>query len=109
MAWPKGKPRPEGAGRKKGTPNKASLPILELCEKHNCNPAEALIKCMEDPEYRFLAAKELMQYIYPKKRALEVDANVNMELAQKAQEYSELPKEEQIQIMKQELKKLEGK
>lgn len=25
MAWPKGKPRAEGAGRKKGTPNKATL------------------------------------------------------------------------------------
>lgn len=33
MAWPKGKPRDPAnrGGRKKGTPNKASVPWKELC------------------------------------------------------------------------------
>ncbi|WP_152641979.1 hypothetical protein [Ralstonia mannitolilytica] len=29
MAWPKGKPRPEGAGRKKGSQNKTTLAVKE--------------------------------------------------------------------------------
>ena len=29
MAWPKGKPRPKGAGRKRGTPNKATADVKE--------------------------------------------------------------------------------
>lgn len=33
MAYPKGAKRPIGAGRKKGTPNKASVSIRELMEK----------------------------------------------------------------------------
>jgi hypothetical protein len=30
MAWPKGKPRPEGAGRKKGTTNKTSAQLKDM-------------------------------------------------------------------------------
>ena len=30
MAWPKGTPRPEGAGRKKGTPNKNTGLLKEM-------------------------------------------------------------------------------
>lgn len=29
MAWPKGKPRPPGSGRAKGTPNKSSATVRE--------------------------------------------------------------------------------
>lgn len=72
MGFEVGKPRHPNAGRKKGTPNKSSLPIEEVCRFHNCNPLEALIECMKDPEQRFNAAKELMQYLYPKRKALEV-------------------------------------
>ena len=32
MAWPKGTPRPEGAGRKKGTPNKLTMEAREAIE-----------------------------------------------------------------------------
>ena len=37
MAWPKGKPRPKGAGRVKGTPNKATM-----------NAREAIAKLVDD-------------------------------------------------------------
>lgn len=30
MAWPKGKPRPAGAGRVKGTPNKVNKELKEM-------------------------------------------------------------------------------
>lgn len=72
-------------GRKKGTPNAATAPIAELCAAHNCNPIEILIefckplepglspeKMLERIGYRFQAAKELAQYLYPKRKALEI-------------------------------------
>lgn len=77
MAWPKGKPRGEktaGSGRKIGTPNKSSLPIAEMCDFHNCSPLEAMIKFCSHQEdsFRFQAAKELLNYLYPKKTAQSV-------------------------------------
>lgn len=62
-------------GRKPGTPNKSSLPIEALCAFHNCSPIEVLIKMANDSNdkaYQFQAAKELAQYLYPKRKALEV-------------------------------------
>ena len=32
MSWPKGKPRPAGAGRRKGTPNKVSKDLRGMIE-----------------------------------------------------------------------------
>ncbi len=104
--------RPPGhkksGGRQKGVLNKSSLPIEELCALHNCNPVEVMIEFAkgDDKGFKFQAAKELMNYILPKKRALEIDANVNIELAKKAEEYAKLPKEEQIQLMEEEIKRL---
>lgn len=62
-------------GRKPGTPNKATLPIAELCAFHNCSPIEILIKMAndnKDKNYQFQAARELASYLYPKRKALEV-------------------------------------
>lgn len=59
MAWPKGKPRPPGAGRKKGTPNKASRPWKELVTAICEDPAhqERLLSAtLERPELIFKAA-----------------------------------------------------
>jgi len=71
-------PRPKGlpktGGRKKGTPNKATYPVAELCEKLGCNPIEALIAFCKSqhPDFRFAAAKELAQYLHPKRKAVEL-------------------------------------
>ncbi len=67
--------RPKGysktGGRQKGSINKTSLPIAELCAFHGCSPLEGLIKFCSHPEdgYKFQAMKELMQYLYPKRTA----------------------------------------
>jgi hypothetical protein len=105
----------------KGTPNKTTLPIAELCEFHKVNPIEVLIEYCKpippglSPEqmlsragYRFQAARELAQYLYPKRKALEIDSTINVELAKRAEEYSKLPKDEQIMLMEQELRRLKG-
>lgn len=63
------------AGRAKGTPNKSSLPIEELCAKWECSPVEVLIKLTMDekePDRQLAAAKELCQYLYPKRKAVEI-------------------------------------
>lgn len=43
MAYPKGKKRPEGAGRKKGTPNKSSLKAELIAEELGVDPFKILL------------------------------------------------------------------
>ncbi len=73
-------------GRVKGSLNKKTTEILELCEKHDCNPMEVLIEYCKPVDYsrmtpqealahasqRFNAAREICKYIYPVKKAVEV-------------------------------------
>lgn len=40
----RGMARPEGAGRKKGTPNKKTQTLLEKCEEIGCDPFEVLMR-----------------------------------------------------------------
>jgi hypothetical protein len=42
MPWPKGKTRPPGAGRKKGTPNKSVQSIQEKLDRIGCDPFEGM-------------------------------------------------------------------
>lgn len=99
MAYPKGQKRPEGAGRKKGTPNKATLPLKEMAQKLGVDPFEILLRfAAEDwkglgydartkisysgagiefeefiikPELRGKCAAEACQYIHAKRKAIE--------------------------------------
>jgi hypothetical protein len=87
-------------GRQKGTPNKDTTYLVELCEKLNCDPAEILIliakgdwqslgyetpmiekfgvggvKIIEHViqlDHRVDAAKTLMGFIYPKRKSVEI-------------------------------------
>lgn len=80
---------PKSGGRKKGTPNKASLPIEELCQTLNCAPAKVMIAFCKskNPAVRFQAAKELMQYLHPKRKAIEHSGEIKNQI-------SELPDDE---------------
>jgi len=76
MAWPKGKPRPPGAGRALGTPNKDKANLLELCDKHGLNVFEAMIMATMtegNPDKYFHKLSELAQYLYPKRRATDLN------------------------------------
>lgn len=57
--------------RTAGSQNKAKLLVAQYCHDRNCSPLDALIELMRVPEFKFLAAKELMPYIYPKLKHLE--------------------------------------
>lgn len=100
MPFQKGKPRAENAGRKKGTPNKDSLPLEQKAKELGIDPFEILLRFAAGdweglgydnecyisenaggstkigytipPELRSKAAAEASQYLYPKKKALEI-------------------------------------
>lgn len=108
MPAPKGHPR--YGGRKAGTPNRRTQSLIDKCEELGVDPFIGLLELAKDSDkgIRMSALKELCQYVYPKRRAMELDANVNMDLAKKAEEFAQLPKDQQIELMEAELKRLKG-
>jgi hypothetical protein len=89
---PPGSNRTPGSGRKKGTPNRRTLLVEEIMGKANFEPIERLILiaegkwkelgCKKAPpmklalELQFYALRELAQYKHPKRKAIEVKAEV---------------------------------
>ena len=73
-----GDKRPEGAGRKKGQPNKKTLALVELLEAAAYCPVEKILSILKNPKaYLSDSDKvrfnlELMSYLYPKRKAIEV-------------------------------------
>jgi hypothetical protein len=69
-------------GRIKGTPNKKTTDIQQLLENLNCNPIEGMARIAENIEIdigiRLNAYKELAQYMFPKRRAVDLNASVNV-------------------------------
>lgn len=68
-----GEPRPPNAGRKKGTPNKATLSLQQVLESHGVNPADKLLDLLPqlEPAKQADVHLRLMEFIYPKRKALE--------------------------------------
>lgn len=96
MPKPKGSPKTPGSGRKKGSLNRRTRELIEILEEKDFNPAEKLVfvfrKAMktfqnsyppsEGPDMRFKyleiaekAASDLMQYVYPKRKAVDLTSN----------------------------------
>lgn len=70
----KGKPKDAGSGRKKGTPNKKTQDLMDKCEARGVDVFDLMLEYVIHPcpmELRFSALKELCQYLYPKRKALE--------------------------------------
>ena len=69
-----GTPRMPGSGRKKGTPNKRSQAIIERIESSGKDPLAVMLDLLddEDANLRFQASKELLGYLYAKRKAIEV-------------------------------------
>lgn len=70
--------RPQGGGRKKGTPNKVTADIQAKLAALGCDPIEGmaiLAMNMENtPELRGKMYSELAQYVAPKRKAVEHSA-----------------------------------
>ena len=70
----------QGAGRPKGSLGEKTKAVQAKLEELGCDPIEALANISMDnsntPELRFQANKELAQYVAPKRKAIEMDANL---------------------------------
>jgi hypothetical protein len=75
-----GQKRPPNAGRKKGTPNKKTRELVAVLDELNVNPVQALIDLIPNLEEAKQADVylKLLEYVYPKRRAIEVSADDNM-------------------------------
>jgi hypothetical protein len=71
----------EGAGRKKGTPNKASIQRQAKIASEGITPLDYLLAILrddnEDKRRRDWAAKEAAPYVHPKLAATEMEHNVS--------------------------------
>ena len=70
-------------GRSKGTKNRRTQEVVNMLNELDCSPIEGLANiakmAMEKQDYALAGNmyKELAQYMYPKRRAIEVSAEVN--------------------------------
>jgi hypothetical protein len=96
----KGMPRPLGAGRKKGTLNRKTEALVEKCERMGIDLFEALLDLAKspDPTIRLSALREAIQYIYPKRKAVELTAEHDIRLLEKIKQMEDLPEETLRQI-----------
>jgi hypothetical protein len=71
----KGQPKPQGSGRKAGTPNKKTELLLDIFEAKEYCPAEKAIELLIsgkiDPEKELDAHLKLMEFKFPKRKAVE--------------------------------------
>jgi hypothetical protein len=111
MAWPKGKARPEDAGRKKGTPNRKTQTLLDKCEEKGIDPFAALLELSqmaEREETRLGALKEICSYLYPKRKSLEHSGLTDPKVVNEIEKLSDLDAEELEKVIKEELKAKKG-
>jgi hypothetical protein len=63
-------------GRTKGSPNRATRDVMERLNELNCDPLEGMASIAADqnntPELRGRMYGELAQYVYPKRKAIEL-------------------------------------
>lgn len=87
MGAPKGHPKYPGAGRKKGTPNKTTEALFAKCEAKGIDPWDLLLEFCgpAEPNLRFAALKEICQYLYPKRKALEHSGEINNPFLEKSE------------------------
>jgi hypothetical protein len=75
-------PRPKGlpktGGRRLGTPNKRTLELVERLAELGCDPIDGLAKIAladaTSPELKVRCYSELAQYVYPKRKSVDLGA-----------------------------------
>lgn len=78
-------------GRQKGTPNKNKATVIEHLDALNFNVLEELMKTLPDldPPARARMLYGLLDFIYPKKKAVEIVAEVKTD-AQESEDVKQL-------------------
>ena len=100
--------RPEGAGRKKGTPNKRTEALFEKCERMGVDPFASLLEFANhpDPMLRLAALKEICSYLYPKKKAIEVTEKLNPQAILHLEEFSQMSEQQLLEVIQSEMKEV---
>lgn len=106
----KGQAKVPGSGRQKGTKNKVNNYIHEQCEAIGIDPLKRLIELCGDADKNISlnAIGKILPHMYPSLKSSEVTANISAELAEKVQEIQEMSREEQIQMLEDNLKSLKS-
>jgi hypothetical protein len=79
----KGDKKPEGSGRKKGTKNKLNLGVQEALNARGVDCVEEMLKIAESTdkeEVKLTVYKELIKYVYPQRKAVEMSGTGDTEI-----------------------------
>lgn len=82
MGAPKG--HKKYGGRQKGTPNKSTEALFELCKKNGIDVFEAMVvlACEEkDKDKKFYRLSVIAEYLYAKRKAVEVSEDPDRPLS----------------------------
>lgn len=96
-----------GPGRPIGSKNKR-IDLHSICEEVGLNVFREMVSLANktiDPNERFMKLKDIAPYLYAKKK--EIDLDVDLDLARKAEEYAAMPINEQLKLMKEEVTRIE--
>jgi hypothetical protein len=98
MTFQRGQPRPSNAGRRAGTPNRASSDFREKVLRSGLSPVDFLCQTFRDPEQpmhlRVDAAKSIIPYIYPKLSNVDIHTAGDQPLVVQVLRFAELSVEE---------------
>ena len=75
----KGDKKPEGSGRKKGTPNRLNMGVSEALEEKGIDCVDELLKIAQNSDkddIKMAVYKELLKYIYPQRKAVEMSGEL---------------------------------
>lgn len=100
----KGSKKPPNSGRRKGTPNKSTQTLSQMCEEMSFDPFKAMLTLAKEGDKDML--KEVCTYLYPKRKAIEHSVDpATLEAAEQVEQMSE---KEKIKVLEEELKRLKG-
>ena len=92
---PARKGQPKAGGRQKGTPNKKTVALLEMWDELKYDPAHALNVLLPElePKQQADIHLKLMEYKYPKRKAVEISGPDSGPLDVSSSDTKELVKE----------------
>jgi hypothetical protein len=100
MPFQRGQPRPSNAGRRAGTPNRASSDFREKVLRSGLSPVDFLCQTFRDPEQpmhlRVDAAKSIIPYIYPKLSNVDVNSRDGQPLVVQILRFADLADEPKL-------------
>lgn len=99
---------PKTGGRQKGTPNKEVRNLEARAQEAGVDYWDLLTRIAADSMHpdHFAAVKEGCSYLYAKRKALEVTADIDPEFVEMAKTIAALPKDELLKIIATEMRKL---